>query len=61
MEEEGRGGGVVVEDGRAGIEGFGGLGLVQGERGEGGRGGGLVEGFHCFVVGRDAWGGDCVR
>lgn len=54
VEEEGRGGGVVVQDWRAGVEGFGGLGLVLGERGVGGGGGGLVEGFHCCCV----WWGD---
>ncbi len=46
MEEEGSGGGMVVEDWGAGVEGFGGLGLVEGEGGEGGGGGGLVDDFH---------------
>lgn len=55
MEEEGRGGGVVVQDWGAGVEGFGGLGLVEGERGVGGGGWGLVEGFHCCVVCGGEW------
>ena len=38
---------MVVEDRRAGVEGLGGLGLVDLERGEGGGGGGLVDDFHC--------------
>ena len=47
MEREGGGGGVVVEDGGAGEEGVGGLGVVEGERGEGGGGWGFVDNFHC--------------
>ena len=46
MEQEGGGGGVVVEDWGAGVEGCGGLGLVDCERGERGGGGCFVDDFH---------------
>ena len=41
---------MVVENRGAGVEGFRGLGLVEGERGEGGGDGGLVDNFHCEEV-----------
>lgn len=47
MEGEGSGWGMMVEDWGAGVEGLGGLGLVDCEGGEGGGGRGLVDDFHC--------------
>lgn len=47
MEQEGSGGGMMVENRRAGVEGLGGLGLVDCEGGERGGGGGSVDDFHC--------------
>lgn len=43
---------MVVEDRRAGVEGVGGLGLVDRKRGEGGGARGLVDDFHCERGGR---------
>lgn len=41
---------MMVEDGRAGVEGLGCLGLVDCEWGERGGGGGLVDDFHFLLL-----------